>query len=157
MNTLPNIEQRRGFGLGGTAIALLVLGFIGFVFVGIGGLFGSTSWRLVQNGQQTTGVVVDQVSTYDSEGGTTYLPVFRYRWLGVQYVEGADFSSNPPRYEIGEEVTLWVNPDDPAEFVPDRFVDLWLMPLIFGGVGAILLVIAFFIFIFSLNPMNTMV
>jgi hypothetical protein len=123
-------------------IALCVLGFVSFIFIGIATFYGTRSWVLVRRGQSVAAQVVDLQSTYDSEGGTTYKPIFQYEWNGQTMTSGAAFSSNPPRYQVGEAVMLYVDPANPSDVAANRFLDLWLMPLIFGGVAGILVVVS---------------
>ena len=100
-------------------------------------------------------------ASHDSEGGTTYHAEGRYRYefagkayagsrLGISTLGGAD-NIDDWQHEVnakledartaGQPVTVWVNPDNPAESVFDRELRwsqvLFLVPfsLAFGGVG----------------------
>jgi hypothetical protein len=107
---------------------------------------------------------VDQASLHEaggSDGGTTYLAEGRYRYsyggrqytgtrLGISTVGGSD-NIDDWHQEVnarladakaaGRPVTVWVNPEDPAQAVFDRELRwrevLFLVPfsLAFGGVG----------------------
>lgn len=43
----------------------------------------------------------------------TYTPIFEYEYDGKEYSYISKISSNPPEYSAGEQVTIWVNPNDP--------------------------------------------
>ncbi|MEV7090779.1 DUF3592 domain-containing protein [Streptomyces sp. NPDC093085] len=47
----------------------------------------------------------------------------------------SDSGSNPPSYEVGEEVEVVYRADSPDDARIDGFLSLWLLPLIFGGMG----------------------
>ena len=46
--------------------------------------------------------------------------------------------SNPPSYERGERVEVLYRADSPEDARIDGFASLWLLPLIFGGVGLVI-------------------
>ncbi|WP_424887129.1 DUF3592 domain-containing protein [Streptomyces sp. XH2] len=43
--------------------------------------------------------------------------------------------SNPPSYAVGEKVEVLYRPGSPEDARIKGFLSLWLMPLIFGGIG----------------------
>jgi len=45
--------------------------------------------------------------------------------------------SNPPSYETGEQVEVLYRPGSPEDARIDGFASLWLLPLIFGGIGLV--------------------
>ncbi|MCC3773838.1 DUF3592 domain-containing protein [Streptomyces sp. UNOB3_S3] len=45
--------------------------------------------------------------------------------------------SNPPSYEVGEQVEVLYRPGSPEDARIKGFLSLWLMPLIFGGIGLV--------------------
>ncbi|MGK5543184.1 DUF3592 domain-containing protein [Streptomyces sp. URMC 127] len=45
--------------------------------------------------------------------------------------------SNPPSYEVGEQVEVLYRPDSPGDARINGFASLWLLPLIFGGIGLV--------------------
>lgn len=46
--------------------------------------------------------------------------------------------SNPPSYEAGERVEVLYRADSPGDARIDGFASLWLLPLVFGGVGLLI-------------------
>ncbi len=43
--------------------------------------------------------------------------------------------SNPPSYEVGEGIEVLYRADSPEDARINGFASLWLLPLIFGGIG----------------------
>ena len=43
--------------------------------------------------------------------------------------------SNPPSYDVGDRVEVLYRADDPGNARINGFLSLWLLPLIFSGVG----------------------
>ncbi|MEV6591197.1 DUF3592 domain-containing protein [Streptomyces acidicola] len=46
--------------------------------------------------------------------------------------------SNPPSYEVGEQVEVLYRADSPEDARINGFASLWLLPLIFGGLGLLI-------------------
>ncbi|GAB1333530.1 hypothetical protein ACE1SV_01200 [Streptomyces sp. E-15] len=46
--------------------------------------------------------------------------------------------SNPPAYERGERVEVLYRADSPGDARIDGFASLWLLPLVFGGIGLVI-------------------
>ncbi|MFJ9821342.1 DUF3592 domain-containing protein [Streptomyces sp. NPDC101151] len=46
--------------------------------------------------------------------------------------------SNPPAYEEGEQVEVLYRADSPEDARINGFASLWLLPLIFGGIGLVI-------------------
>ncbi|WP_031478719.1 DUF3592 domain-containing protein [Streptomyces bicolor] len=46
--------------------------------------------------------------------------------------------SNPPSYEVGEQVEVLYRADSPGDARIKGFASLWLLPLIFGGIGLVI-------------------
>jgi hypothetical protein len=151
MNVTSGMGVKRQ-GCGERVGTILLLLFLALVFGGIGGWFGYGSWQLVNNGEHVTAVVIENELKVDNEGGKSYLPHFRYAIDGQTYEQSGPVSTNPPAFAIGEEVEILVDPAQPEKIRPDRFFDLWLVPIIMLGLAGILLLVAFFSLIFSFLP-----
>lgn len=117
------------------------------VFLLVGGILASIGWSqyqdhesLATDGRQVTGTVIDVKTSTDSEGDTTYAPVYGYEWEGEQrrYTPGSTSSSYPTQ---GETATLFVDPDDPGRVMADTFMDRWFIPVLLGGLGAVFLAV----------------
>jgi hypothetical protein len=94
----------------------------------------------IKKGRSLNGVVVDMVDTGDS-----FSPVIRYEVSGTNYETQLDISTNPPAYEINEEVHIWVSSEDPGKILVDsitgRFIPIIVLTslgFIFGLIGILL-------------------
>ncbi|CAM5709929.1 hypothetical protein SALBM311S_10039 [Streptomyces alboniger] len=54
---------------------------------------------------------------------------------GTQRTFRNSTGSNPPSYERGDRVEVLYHADSPEDARINGFVSLWLLPLIFGGIG----------------------
>ena len=123
-------------------LAALIVALVGVVFILLTTFFGVRSLMLLQRGHPVEGQVVDLLRVSDSDGADTYLPIFAYPWQGQTLSKKAGFSSNPPRYKVGDRIQMLVDPANPQDAVPKRFMDLWFMPLFFGAMAGLMFVIA---------------
>jgi hypothetical protein len=87
----------------------------------------SQSYRLLVNGQSTSGLVIAMVP--DRKGHTS-TPVVRYSVNGTDYeLTGATYS-NPPAYSVGDRVTVLYNPASPDEGAIQSFTEQWVGPFV---------------------------
>jgi hypothetical protein len=103
--------------------------FAGFCLWGVYAAY--TSWTLEQNGQTVTGQVVELEESNSSEGGCcVYSPVIEFQVNGQTYSFDGDTASDPPAYEVGEEVSVLYDPADPDTAQINKWSERWLMPII---------------------------
>lgn len=122
-----------------------VLKLVGFIFIVIGGIFaligggfGVENWLYVNSAQSTVGTVVG----LDYSGGRGARVVVQYQTTSGQTIEAAPgLRSNPPMAQVGETVKLYYQANNPTDLRLNHFVNMWLFPLIFGGLGTLFLVI----------------
>jgi hypothetical protein len=91
--------------------------------------------RFIAGAERTTGTVIDLSRQTDSDGTVTFNPIVRFTTADgrtVQFVSSSS-SSSPP--DLGDTVDVLYDPDDPRGAQLSGFFDLWLFPLVFGGVG----------------------
>ncbi len=107
---------------------------VGIIFAGVGSIllgvaififFGNQ--RLINEGKVIDATVISTPSN----------PLFEYEMDGEIYKYQSDVTTNPPNYEIGEVVSMYVNPNDPGDLLIDTFTDRWLAITIIGAMGAI--------------------
>lgn len=92
---------------------------------------GYTSWQLQTNGETTTGTVVELKEQSDGEGGCcTYVPVVEYTVKGEAYSMEGDTATDPPQYEVGEEVSILYDPANPNTAQINKLLERWLFPVI---------------------------
>ncbi|MDN5213355.1 ribosomal protein L7/L12 [Fulvivirgaceae bacterium BMA12] len=107
---------------------------VGIIFAGVGSILLGVALFIFFGNQRliNEGVVIEAtvISTPSS-------PLFEYEVNGEIYKYQSDVTTNPPSYEIGEVVSMYVNPNDPYDLLIDSFPDRWLAITILGAMGAL--------------------
>lgn len=92
---------------------------------------GYISWQLENEGKTTTGTVVRLEESDSSEGGCcVYSPVVEFNVNGQTYSFESDNASEPPAYDVGEEVNVIYHPNDPNTAQINKWSERWLFPII---------------------------
>lgn len=113
----------------GCITVLANLFFAGFCLWGV--YAGYVSWQLEQSGERTTGNVVRLEESDSAEGGCcVYSPVIEFTAGGQTYSFESDNASDPPAYDVGEQVPVLYNPANPETAQIDSFFERWLFPII---------------------------
>lgn len=113
----------------GCIILFANLFFAGFCLWGVYAAY--ISWQLENEGQTTTGTVVRLEESSSSEGGCcVYSPVIEFEANGQTYSFEGDNASNPPAYDVGEEVNVIYHPTDPDTAQINKWTERWLFPII---------------------------
>jgi hypothetical protein len=110
-------------------IALLILSIGGLIVLG-GVMLGQGSVRLVMNGAQSEGEVIEL-----RQDGQMYEPVVRFRLPNGTWHEVKDLGTGAPDFAVGDRVTVYYWPDDPDSFRLDTFERLWLNAIFVTGFG----------------------
>jgi hypothetical protein len=121
-----------------------VMGFVGVLvlFVGLVGLY-----LIIKNVMQDlafertaiaitgTMIKIDQNTTTDDDGvsSTGYYPVFEYEINQKTYQTTSNVSLGEDNYEIGEEVPILIDPEDPEKIIVNTFTDRWMLYIILGA------------------------
>lgn len=85
---------------------VLLFGWLYYTFSG--------NQALAQNGESATGVVVALEESGDPEGGCcVYTPLVEFSVSGQRYTFEGGVASDPPAYEVGEQVAVLYDPNDP--------------------------------------------
>jgi hypothetical protein len=96
-----------------------------------GAYTGYTSWRLEQDGETTTGTVIEMEESSSSEGGCcVYSPVIEFNVNGQAYTFEGGTASYPPEYVVGEQVQVLYDPADPNTAQLNKWTERWLFPII---------------------------
>lgn len=96
-----------------------------------GAYAGYISWKLEQEGVTTTGTVVRLEESNSAEGGCcVYSPVIEFTADGQTYSFDGDTATDPPAYEVGEEVSVLYHPDEPETAQINKWSERWLFPII---------------------------
>jgi len=89
------------------------------------------SWQLETNGERTSGTVVRLDEQDDADGGCcTYVPIVEFEVDGKTYSFEGDTASDPPQYDVNENVPVLYDPSDPNTAQINKFSERWLMPII---------------------------
>ncbi|MFN8433974.1 MAG: DUF3592 domain-containing protein [Anaerolineales bacterium] len=122
-------NQAKPMGCFGRGCLFLSLHLIWIILFGIGLFYSFNSFRLVTSGVEVDAVIVDMDAS-NSDGTTTYSPIYEYTYEGETYRYNSVNSSNIVTYDIGDHSTLLVDPSNPNNARQKSFWELWLMPAI---------------------------
>jgi len=93
-------------------------------------------WRtvsLLRVAAKASGVVVEEVRRSSQDGGTSYAPRVRFHARDGKAVDFvSSISSSPPRYVVGDRVSVIYDPANPSRARINSFWDLWFLPMILG-------------------------
>jgi hypothetical protein len=106
---------------------LVNLFVIGFLCWGMYQAF--VGFRVESNGETTEGYV----SGLDPRDGGTFRAVITFEVDGQTYTFNDDSSSNPPRFDLGETVTVRYDRTNPNLAQIDSASPLWLFPSCMTG------------------------
>lgn len=113
----------------GCATIAANLCFLSFCLWGVYAAY--TSWQLQTNGETTTGVVVELEEQSDTEGGCcTYVPIVEYTVNGQAYSIRGGVASDPPQYQVGEQVPILYDPAGPDKAQINKGFERWFFPVI---------------------------
>ncbi len=119
-------------GVPGFELFILLFFTIGSVFAIISYTIYRNSRNLIENGVQTKGIVIALHRLKPRE--YPLAPSIRYlKKDGTQHVFHSSEARNPPEYQIGEEVTLYYDPNDPDNV---HLKGNYLFVYVFAGMGA---------------------
>ena len=103
--------------------------FAGFCLWGVYAAY--TGWQLQTNGVTTPGTVVRLNEQSDAEGGCcTYVPVVDFEVNDQVYTFEGDNASDPPAYQVGEQVNVRYDPLNPNTAQIDSFFERWIFPIL---------------------------
>lgn len=88
------------------------------------------------NSSNTNGSIANRVSS-----SYAYQPIVRFQYGAQQVQFGDSVASNPPAYHVGDAVNVLYLESDPYDARIDSFRSLWAVPMIFGGIGTIFLIV----------------
>lgn len=114
----------------------IILAFLAIIPLGISAYLYSRTMGFLERAVVTPAVVVaiDEKTTDD----TFYYPVYRYQGPDNEYhrvLSGTGTTSYD--HEIGDTVSLLVDPEDTKRWKKDTFTSLWLLPTILAGIGVL--------------------
>lgn len=105
-------------------------------------------------------VTVTNTSTHSRTTSRSYAPVYKFEYNGKKYRVQSSNSSKPAKYEIGEEVGIMINSDDPTQiYEPDNTAGekFAFIITIVGAVGSVIMVIIFIFVVLGLRKAKIIV
>ena len=99
----------------------------------------------------TSGTIEDELIFREEENifkGGSYAPLIEYSdKSGKKHnIQGA--ASSPPKYKIGQQVEILYLESDPEKAIINSFLEKWMVVLMLGGFGALLLLCGVMILLF---------
>ncbi|MGI5379469.1 DUF3592 domain-containing protein [Streptomyces sp. CA-251387] len=120
----------------------------GAVFLVIGLVLAGQSVSFLTDAKRAPGTVVALEWRNDSSGASrkkrgndepAAYPVVRFTSAdGTARTFRSSTGSNPPSYDEGDQVEVLYRADSPDDARINGFASLWLLPLIFGGIGLVI-------------------
>ena len=121
---------------------------LGIVFSIVGGLLALIGVFLfirtrifIGKAQEVKGTVMQMVysrSSSSSGSGGGYAPVYQFKTLDGQSIVIQDsLSSNPPRFQVGQEIDVLYEPGNPQKARINKWMNLYFVPVLLGGMGLI--------------------
>jgi len=121
---------------------------LGIVFSLVGGLLALIGVFLfirtrifIGNAQEVKGTVIQMVysrTSSSSGSGGGYAPVYQFRTLDGQTIMIQDsLSSNPPRFQVGQEIDVLYESGNPQKARINKWMNLYFVPVLLGGIGLI--------------------
>ena len=107
------------------------------------GVFLLIRTRLFLSRAQTAkGTVIEMVyrrsSSSNGGGGGGYAPVYQFVTSDGQSIVKADsISSNPPRFQVGQEIDVLYESGNPQKARINKWMNLYFVPVLLGGMGLI--------------------
>lgn len=128
----------------------IVFPLVGLLLVAIA-VFSFVRTRMfIGSSQEVKGTVLRNVYHSGSEGGG-YAPVFGFTTIDGRKVEVQDkLETNPPQFHEGAVVTILYDPQDPGRARIKKWMNLYFVPLLLGGMGLIFGGIGVVLLIFEL-------
>ena len=121
---------------------------LGIVFSLVGGLLALIGVFLfirtrifIGNAQEAKGTVIQMVysrTSSSSGSGGGYAPVYQFKTLDGQTIVIQDsLSSNPPRFQVGQEIDVLYESGNPQKARINKWMNLYFVPVLLGGIGLI--------------------
>jgi len=114
-----------------------------FLIAGLAMLSGAGHYALVTRhdiavGTTADGTVMDLFVGSDSDGDNVYYPRVRFVTPSGDVIEFTSLNgSNRPAFEVGEAVSVLYDPASPGNARINSFFQLWLLPMVLGGMGSV--------------------
>lgn len=128
----------------------IVFPLVGFLLAAIAAFIFIRTRLFIGRSQEVKGTVIRMVYSSSSDGGG-YSPVFRFKTIEGTSVEVVDnLQTNPPQFKEGQEVDVLYDPQNPQNARIKKWMNLYFVPLLLGGLGMIFGGIGIVLLVFEL-------
>ena len=126
----------------------IVFSLVGGLLAAIGVFFFLSTRIFISKAQEVQGTVIKMVWSSSSDGGGGYSPVYQFRAITGQMITVQDsLSSSPPMFQVGQTIDVLYDPENPQDARIKKWMSLYFvslllggMGLVFGGIGVVLLI-----------------
>ena len=120
-----------------------VFQFVSLILLGVAYYLVRRKQAFISECDQVDGVVIRFRESRRPGKNTTYAPVVEYFAYGKSYQHESSLYRAGPGFEINQTVTILYKRDKPEDAIIDNFLEKWFIPMIFGIIGAVFLIIGF--------------
>jgi hypothetical protein len=115
---------------------------VGALLVVVGLFFFIRTRNFLGKALEVKGTVIQMVyrqnSSADSNSGGGYAPVYQFETADKQQIIKQDgLATNPPRYQVGDTIDILYDPGNPQKAYVNRWMNLYFVPALLGGLGLI--------------------
>jgi hypothetical protein len=109
---------------------------VGLLLAGIAGYLVYSTNSEMKTFTRVKGIVIELNTSRGRRGSITSAPVVEYVTTDgrIEHYASGTYTS-PPSFELNETVEILYNPKNPKDAMIDSFGQLWLAPMIVGGLG----------------------
>lgn len=136
------VYARRRFRASGLFVAGLILFVIGIPFCCVGAFMVYDSQSFLQGIVSTKGVIVScaQSDSQGDDSSDSCQPTIRFQIAtGQLRIFTSSFGSSS--YHKDQTIPVNYHPNNPSDVRISDFIALWLLPLIFGGIGLFIVIL----------------
>ena len=122
----------------------MVICTVGVVFLGMAGLVGWQSYDLIVNGVKAQATVIELVRR-----NRVLTPRYEFVVDGVTYARTSEIGTEPPSYQVGDQVEIEYWPDQPAEARIASWGERWTGTLAVSVLGGLVTIVGLVLLIFA--------
>jgi hypothetical protein len=119
----------------------MVFSLVGVPLILIGVFLFIRTRIFISKAQEVKGTVIQMVhsrSGLSSSSGGGYAPIYQFRTLDGQTITIRDgLSNNPPRFQIGQEIDVYYDSENPQKARINKWMNLYFLPVLLGAMGLI--------------------
>ncbi len=119
------------------AIISVCVVLFGAIFIGVGVIVG-----IVRKTQEKNCTYKITATVLDNERGSNdssaLYPVYYYSYLGKEYTVKSSSGSYPPKFSVGEEVEMYIDPDDPKRYFVPVDNTTKIISIVFKIIGSVI-------------------